>query len=301
MRVFVTGASGHIASAVIPQLLAAGHQPVGLARSEGAADVVRSRGADVQLGGLDDLDVLHEAARRSDGVIHLAFKHDFGDYEGAVAADLRAVQAIGEALEGSGKPFVVTSGTLLLAFADLGRMGTERDTVPSGPRVDAENAVIGFADRGVRTSAIRLPPIVHSPLDHHGFAHQLVDIARARGTSAYVDDGRQRWPSVHTLDAGGLYLLALERAPAGTRLHAVADEGIPTRTIAETIGQRLDLPVASVEPGDAAEVFGFLGTALQLDNPTSAAFTRDLFAWMPTHPGLLDDLNEDHYTAAVTR
>jgi nucleoside-diphosphate-sugar epimerase len=174
------------------------------------------------------------------------------------------------------------------------------DTVPGGPWVDAENAAIGFADHGVRSAVIRLPPIVHSTLDHHGFAHQLVRIARARGASGYVEDGRQRWPSVHTLDAGRLYVLALEHAPPGTRLHAVADEGIPTRAIAETIGRRLGVPAASVEPGDAAEVFGFVGMVLQLDNPTSAAFTRELLGWTPTEPGLLADLDQDHYAAAPT-
>ena len=234
MRVFVTGASGHIGSAVVPELLRAGHQVIGLARSDGSAEALTAAGAEVRRGDLDDLDGLREAAGAAGGVIHLAFRHDLmgaGDYDGAIAADLAATRALAAALEGTGKPLVTTSGTLMLAYADItGRPGTEADFASSGPRVDAENFVIGLAERGVRSSVVRLPPVVHSSLDHHGFAHILIGIARQAGVSGYVADGANRWPSVHTLDAATVYRLALESAPAATRLHAVADEGVPFAT-----------------------------------------------------------------------
>src|ERR1700728_2456222 len=202
--------------------------------------------------GLDDLDGLHAAAAAADGVVHLAFKHEAmasGDYLGAIADDLKAIEAMGAALEGSGKPFVGTGGTLMLAFGGIkGRAGTEQDVVTGGPRVDAENTVTGFAKRGVRSSIIRLSPLVHSSLDHHGFAHQLIGIARAKGVSGYVGDGANRWPAVHTLDAARLYLLALESAPAGSRLHGVGDEGVPFREFAEAIGRHLGLPAVSIAP-----------------------------------------------------
>jgi nucleoside-diphosphate-sugar epimerase len=304
MRVFVTGASGHIGSAVVPELLAAGHQVVGLARSDSSAVALESAGAEVWRGDLDDLDGLREAAAGSDGVIHLAFRHDAmrsGDFPGAVATDMRAVETIGAALEGSGKPFVGTSGTLMLTFAAGidGRLGTEEDTAEGGPRVDAENFVIGTADRGVRSSVVRLPPITHSTLDHHGFAPTLIGIARNTGVAGYVGDGSNRWPSVHTLDAARLYRLALEGAPAGSRLHAVADEGVPFRAIAEVIGRKLRVPTASIPAEDANEQFSFLGAFVSLDNPVSSELTRRLLSWKPTHPGLLEDLNEGHYFEAA--
>src|SRR5262249_2773358 len=223
MRVFVTGASGHIGSAVVPELLGNGHQVVGLARSDRSAAALEAAGAEAYRGDLDDLDGLQAAAAAADGVIHLAFKHEAmatGDYLGAIADDLKAIEAMGAGLEGSGKPFVGTGGTLMLAFGGgmKDRAGTERDVVAGGPRVDAENTVAGFAERGIRSSLIRLSPLVHSSLDHHGFAHQLIAIARAKGMSGYVGDGANRWPAVHTLDAAHLYLLALESAPAGSRL-----------------------------------------------------------------------------------
>jgi nucleoside-diphosphate-sugar epimerase len=295
MRVFITGASGHIGSAVIPELLAAGHDVVGLARSEQSAASLTAAGVAVQRGDLDDLDTLHKAADAADGVIHLAFKHDLDDMPRAAEADLRAVEAIGAALEGSEKPFVVTSGTLLLAFAAPGRLATERDTLDAGPRVDSENTTVRLAERGVRSSVVRLSPLVHSVLDHHGFAHRLVNIAREKGVSAYVGDGSNRWPAVHTLDAARLYRLALEAAPAGSRFHGVADEGVPFRDIAELIGRHLNLPVVAIAVDAAAEHFGFLGSLVSLDNPTSSAWTSQLLGWQPTHPGLLDDLDQAHY------
>ena len=295
MRVFVTGATGHIGSAVVPELLEAGHEVVGLARSDDSAAKLEAAGAEVHRGALDDLDGLRGAAAAADGVIHLAFMHDFGDYAGASAADLRAVETIGAALDGSGKPFVVTSGTLLLALAAQGRAGTEDDALPGGPRIDSENAAVALAERGVRSSVVRLSPLVHSSLDRHGFAHRLIGIARGKGVSAYVGDGSNRWPAVHTLDAARLYRLALESAPAGSRLHGVGDEGVPFRDIAEVIGRHLDVPLAPIAPEDADGHFGFLGAFVRLDNPTSNALTRERLGWNPGHPALIPDLEQGHY------
>jgi nucleoside-diphosphate-sugar epimerase len=299
MRVFVTGASGHIGSAVVPELLQAGHQVVGLARSDSSAAALAAAGAGVWRGDLDDLGGLREAAGAADGVIHLAFRHDLmgaGDFPAAVATDLAAIKALASALEGTGKPLVTSSGTLMLAFAGItGRPGTEDDFASGGPRVDAENFVIGLAERGVRSSIIRLPPIVHSPLDHHGFVHILIGIARQAGVSGYVGDGSNRWPSVHTLDAARAYRLALEGAPAGSRLHAVADEGIPFRDIAAAIGRGVGVLTASIPASDAAERFAFLGGFVGVDNPTTSEATRKVLGWEPAHPGLIEDLEHGHY------
>jgi len=257
-------------------------------------------GATARRGDLDDLDGLHEAAAAADGVVHLAFKHEqmmAGDFLSAVAADLRAVEAIGSALEGSGKPFVGTGGTLMLAAGGItGRAATEQDVLTAGPRVEAENLVTTLAGRGVRSSWVRLPPIVHSRLEGSGgFAPVLIAIARASGVSAYVGDGANRWPAVHTLDAAHLYQLALESAPAGSRLHAVAEEGVPVLGIAEVIGRHLNLPVKGIDAQDAAGHFGMLAGFAGLDNPTSSALTRQLLGWQPTHDGLLADLDHGHY------
>jgi nucleoside-diphosphate-sugar epimerase len=299
MRVFVTGASGHVGSAVVPELLQAGHQVVGLARSDSSATALTAAGADVRRGDLDDLDGLGEAAAAADGVIHLAFKHESmrsGDFPGAVAADLRAIEAIGAALEGSDKPFVSTSGTLMLTLAGItGRPGTERDVLEAGPRIDAENTAVALAERGVRSSVVRLPPLVHSTLDHHGFAPTLIGIARDKRVSGYVGDGSNRWPAVHTLDAARVYRLALEAAPAGARLHAVADDGVPFRDIAAVIGRKLGLPSAGIAAEDAGEHFSFLGDFVSLDNPTSSELTRQWLDWQPIHPSLIEDLDLGHY------
>jgi nucleoside-diphosphate-sugar epimerase len=299
MRVFVTGASGHIGSALLPELLQAGHQVTGLARSDDSAAALAAAGVQVHRGDLDDLDGLAAAAAACDGVVHLAFKHDdmrTGNFLGAIDADLRAIQALGGALKGTGKPLVTSSGTLMITMAGItGRPGTEHDAAESGPRVDAENTVIGLAGEGVRSSVVRLPPITHSDLDHHGFAHVLIGIAQQSGVSGYVGDGANRWPSVHTLDAARVYRLALESAPAGTRLHAVADEGIPFRDIAAAIGRGAGVPTASIAAEDAAEHFSFLGGFVGLDNPVSTELTRKVLGWEPSHPGLIEDLEHGHY------
>jgi nucleoside-diphosphate-sugar epimerase len=304
MRVFVTGASGHIASAVIPELISGGHQVVGLARSDSSAQAVAALGAEVRRGDLDDLDGLRQAAAESDGVIHLAFKHEAmrtGDFAGAVAADAAATEAIGETLAGSGKPFVSTSGTLMLAAAGVaGRPGTEDDVIAGGPRVDAENVVVGLAERGVRSSVVRLAPLVHSDLDKHGFTPALIGFAREHGVAAYIGDGANRWPAADTRDVGVLYRLALEQAPAGSRLHGVGDEGIPFRTIAETIAGELGIEAGSVSADQAPEYLGFLATFAHLDNPTSTARTRALLGWEPTHPGWVADVKSGHYFAAAS-
>ncbi|MGW3604397.1 SDR family oxidoreductase [Micromonospora sp. NPDC005161] len=303
MRVFVTGASGHLGSAVVPELLSAGHDVVGLARSDASAATIEKLGAQARRGDLSDLDVLREEAAASDGVIHLAFRHDLminGDLAGAAAADLDALKALADGLDGSGKPLVGTTGTAMLAMGGIvGRPGTERDTFPSGGyRIDAENFVANLASRGVRSSIVRLAPTVHSSLDHYGFITAIIAAARQNGYAAYVGEGANRWPAVHTLDAAELYRLALERAPAGARLHGAADEGVPFQQIAAAIGRNLDIPVRSISADEANDHFGFLGSFVQLDNPTSSAITREQLDWTPSHPGLIADLDAGHYFQA---
>jgi nucleoside-diphosphate-sugar epimerase len=295
MQVFITGASGHIASAVIPELLAAGHEVVGLARSDASAAVVEGRGAKVHRGSLDDLDSLRDAAAASDGVIHLAFKHGEGNLADAIGANLSAIEAMSDALAGAGKPFVGTSGTLMLVFGGVEGVGTEAHALESGPLIDAENKVVALADRGIRSSVVRLPPTVHSSLDRTGYIPTLIGIARAKGKAGYIGAGSNRWPAVHTLDAAHLYRLAIEAAPAGSRLHAVGDEGVPFRQIAEAIGRNLDVPAVSVPPAEAEDYFGFLAAFVALDNPASSTVTRELLGWQPVHPGLIDDLDHGHY------
>ncbi|OBF73032.1 3-beta hydroxysteroid dehydrogenase [Mycobacterium sp. 852002-51613_SCH5001154] len=294
MHVFVTGATGHIGSAVVDELLEAGHHVTGLARSDESAAPLVAKGAGVHRGDLDDRDGLRAAAAKSDGVIHLAFRHDFDDFVAAAETDLRAVEAIGDELVGSDRPFVSTSGTLLLSLLGQGGLRTEQDTVPGGPRADSENAVIALAERGVRSSVVRLSPLVHSNLDHHGFTNHLIDTARSTGVSGYIGDGANRWPAVHTLDAAHLYRLALENAPAGTRLHGVADEGVPLRDIAAVIGRHLGVPAVSI-PAEEAGHFGFLALFAALDNPTSNALTQKVLDWHPEHAGLIEDLDAGHY------
>jgi len=293
MRVFVTGASGWIGSAVVPELTGAGHQVLGLARSDASAAAIAAAGAEVLRGGLHDLDALRAGAADCDGVIHLAFIHDFTDFEASVGADRRAIETMGAALEGSGKPLVIASGTPALP----GHVATERDDfAPGSPvagRGENARAALEAAARGVRSSVVGLPRTVHGDGDRHGFIARLVGIARDKGVSGYVGDGSNRWPAVHVLDAAHLFRLAVERAPAGSRLHAVGDEGVPTRDIAEVIGRHLSVPTASVP----AEEFGWLGMIYAIDQPASAALTRELLGWRPVHPGLIEDMDKGHYFA----
>jgi nucleoside-diphosphate-sugar epimerase len=305
MRVFVTGASGHIASAVIPELLDNGHQVVGLARSDASAEAVAALGADVRRGDLDDLDGLKAAAAEAEGVIHLAFKHEAlltGDFMGAVSADMAATQALGDALIGTDKPFVSTGGTLMLARAGItglgGRVGTEDDQSEGGPRVDAANYTIGLGQKGVRSSVVRLAPMVHSELDHHGFTHALIGFARENGVAAYTGDGSNRWPAANTHDIGVLYRLALEKAPAGSTFHGVGDTGIPRKVIAETIAGKLGVETKSVTDEQAPQYLGFLADFAGLDNPTSNDKTREVLGWEPTHPGWVQDVETGHYFGA---
>jgi len=299
MHVFVTGASGHIASAVIPELLNNGHQVVGLARSDDSAEAVAAMGAEVRRGDLDDLDGLRAAAAESDGVIHLAFKHEAmrtGDFMGAVNSDMAAIQAMGTTLIGTDKPFVTTGGTLMLAMAGItGRAGTEDDQPDSGPRTDAANYTIALAKQGVRSSVVRLAPMVHSDLDHHGFTHALIGFARENGVAAYTGDGSNRWPAANTYDIGVLYRLAVEKAPAGSTLHGVGDTGIPRKLIAETIAGRLGIETKSITEDEAPQYLGFLAAFAGFDNPISNDNTRKLLEWEPTHPGWVEDVQNGHY------
>ena len=301
MRVFVTGASGHIASAVIPELLAHGHQVVGLARSDASAAKVAAVGAEVRRGDLTDLEGLTAAAREADGVIHLAFDHGLmitGQMQEAAEADLNAVKALADGLTGTGKPLVGTSGVLMLASAgSRERPGTEDDTLPGGYRIDGENFTIGLAEQGVRCSIVRLAPMVHSDLDKHGFTPVLIGCARENGFAAYIGEGANRWPAAHTRDAGTLYRLALEKAPAGSRLHGVTDTGIPFKTIAETIAAELGVEARSVTADEAPKYLSFLAGFAGLDAPVENAKTRAVLGWEPTHPRWIEDVRSGHYFA----
>jgi len=295
MRVFVTGATGYIGSAIVRELLAAGHQVVGLARSDTAAAALKAAGAEVHRGNLDDLDSLRSGAVASDGVIHTAFNNiSTTDFAAAGQVDLRAVEAVGAALEGSGKPFMVTSGTLALAM--LGRLVTEEDVSdPALPHGASENAAIALAERRVRSSVVRLALSVHGEGDKHSFVPSLIGIARAKRVSAFVDDGSNRWPAVHRLDAARLFRLAVEAAPAGSRLHGVGEEGVPFREIAEAIGRQLKLPVVSIEASAAGAHFGFLSAFVSADYPTSSKQTQELLGWRPEGPALIADIEQGHY------
>jgi nucleoside-diphosphate-sugar epimerase len=303
MRIFVTGASGWIGSAVVPELLGAGHEVVGLARSEASAQALEAAGADVHRGDLDDPDGLAKAAHDSDGVIHLAFQHEVafgGDFAAAGAADRRAVEAMGAALAGSDRPFVLASGMIGLA---PGRVSTENDGLvpdavvranPAGVRAATALLTLSLRGIGVRSSVVRYPPTVHGDGDH-GFVATFVAIARQSGVSGYVGDGANRWPAVHRSDAARLTRLAAEGAPAGSVLHAVGDEGVPFREIAEALGRHLDVPTKSLALADAVEHFAPLGHFAGLDSPAIAVITRELLGWEATGPTLLQDLEQDHY------
>lgn len=291
MHVFVTGASGWIASAVVPELLRAGHTVSGLARSDASAATVDGLGARVVRGTLTDLDTVRAAADEAEGVVHLAFPHeDMTDLAAAARTERAAVAAMTEALAGTTKPLVAASGTPMVP----GRASTEQDRMTSGPaaaRGENERLLLASAGRDVRPAAVRLPRSVHGKGDAHGFVPQLVRLFRDAGAAMYVGDGANRWPAVHVADAAHLFRLALEQAPAGSVLHAIGDEGIPVRTLAEALAKRLDLPTLSVEP----ERLGFFGMMQTFDHASTAAHTRQLLGWAPSHPGLLEDIDAGHY------
>lgn len=293
MRVFVTGATGGIGSVLVPELLAAGHEVLGLARSDASALALATAGASAHRGDLDDPESLRTGAAQSDGVIHLAFGADFSRFDASVAREAAAIDAFGSVLEGSGRPLVIASGTPAVP----GHHSTESDAFPTdgpvGGRGRNAQTVVDLADRGVRSGVVRLPRSVHAAGARCGFASVLVDAARRSGVSGYVGDGTQRWPAVHRLDAARLFRLVLEQADPGTVAHAVADQGDTMRSIAEVIGRQLDLPVEDVP----AETFGFLGRIFATDQPSSSAQTRERFGWNPSHPSLLDDLAAGGYPA----
>lgn len=281
MRIFVTGASGFIGSAVVAELIGAGHQVVGLARSDSSAQAVADAGADVQRGGLDDLDSLRQAAESTDGTIHLAFRHDFNDFANSAELDRRAIEALGETLAGSDRPLVVAAGIIGLL---PGQTLTEEHPVPPGTPRFSEQATLGFTDRGVRTAVVRLPPSVHGEGDH-GFVPELIQVARDKGASAYVGDGANRWPAVHRFDAARAFRLAAESAPAGSVLHAIGDEGVQARAIAETIGKHLDVPATSVATEESYDHFGWIGPLFSFDAPATSTITRKLLDGNPARSG----------------
>ncbi len=300
MRVFFTGATGFIGSAIVPELINAGHQVLGLARSEAGAKSLIAAGAQVHRGDVEDLESLRKGAAMSDGVIHAAFIHDFSKYKENCEIDRRAIEALGAVLVGSDRPFIVTSGTGMAG--DLGRPSTEADDPPSGPnaipRVASEEAAAAVAAHGVRVSVVRLPQQVHDTRKQ-GLVTYIIAMTREKGVSAYVGDGKNRWPAVHLFDAARLYRLALENGSAGARYHAVAEEGVALRDIAEVIGRGLNVPVVSKSPKEAMEHFGWLGPFVGSDLPASSAQTQAQLDWRPTERGLIADLEEMNYQSGT--
>jgi nucleoside-diphosphate-sugar epimerase len=295
MRVFVTGASGWIGSATVDELLAAGHEVTGLARSDASAAALQAKGAHVRRGDLDDLASIQAGAQDAEAVIHLANKHDWADQAGTIAAERAAVQTIGDALAGTGRPFLFASG---VAGLTKGRPASEDDASPffgpDSPRGGSENLAFEFAGRGVRSVALRFSPTVHGARDH-GFIAVIAAVAREKGVSGYPGTGTNRWAAVHRSDAAHLVALGLTKAPAGARLHAVAEEGIASRDIAEAIGRSLGLPVTSIAPDDVQDHFGWIGTFFSMDLAATSTATRELLGWTPTGPTLIEDLDAGAY------
>jgi nucleoside-diphosphate-sugar epimerase len=300
MRIFVTGATGFIGSAIVPELVNAGHQVLGLTRSDAGAKSLAAAGAQVQRGDLNDLESLRKGAAISEGVIHTAFIHDFSKFQEVCEVDRRVIEPLGAVLAGSGRPLLITSGTGIANSAP-GRSATEQDGPESGhaiPRVASEQAGDAVAAKGVRVGVMRLPQ-VHNTVKQ-GLVTYAIELARQKGVSAYIGDGRNRWPAVHVLDAARLYRLALENLETGTRYHAVAEEGVPMRDIAEVIGRGLKVPVVSLSQEEAPAHFGWLAAFAGRDLPASGALTQERLAWHPTGPGLIADLEQVRYFETET-